>query len=160
MKAQWRSNDGPYGDATEIVNHLEHLRSQAELTPAVIVADAKNPRSPLHKYFEWNDTDAAKKYRRVQVSTLTGRLVRPNGRKVYIRVGASDASPAHFDLVTRVLRNPELRRPLARRALQQLGNWETRYADFPELREAIEALQSALNTVVRPALKQMEEASA
>lgn len=158
MKAQWRSNDGPYGDATEIFNHLEHLRSQSDLTPAAILEDAENPRSPIHKYFEWNDTDAAKKYRRVQVSSLTGRLVRPNGRKLYIRVQAGTA-PGHYDLVSRVLRNPELRRPLARRALLQLGTWETRYADFPELREAIAALQSALKNVVRPALKQMEEAT-
>lgn len=158
MKAMWRSTNGPYGDATEIADYLEHLRSKEDLTIGAVIADAEDRSSPLHKYFEWNDTDAARKYRKIQVGVLMNRLVRPNGRRVYTRIKKSDGV-SHYDLVTRVLRSPALRRPIARRGLMELKNWEVRYADFPELQGAIQALQSALKNVVRPALKEMDEVS-
>jgi hypothetical protein len=157
MRAMWRGNRGPYGDASAIATHLEHLRSQQELTSDSILADAENRSSPLHSIFEWNDTKAARRFRRVQASTLVSRIVNSEGRRIYTRVAKSGETPAHFDLMTRVLRNPTLRRPIAHRALRELKNWDTKYADFPELQEAIQALQSALKRVVRPALQRMEE---
>lgn len=156
MKAKWRNTAGTYGDATEIASHLEHLRSQAELTAISIVEDAENTSSPLHRFFEWDESAAAEKYRRKQASNLISRIARPDGRRLYAKVPRMGDTPAHFDLVTRVLKNPELRRPFARRGLMELRNWETRYQDFPELREAVEALQAALKNVIRPALKEME----
>jgi hypothetical protein len=50
---------------------LERANS-GELTPDLVLADAKSHSSPLHKYFDWDDTSAAVKYRRMQA----GKLIR------------------------------------------------------------------------------------
>lgn len=41
---------------------LEH---DGELSPAIVVDDARSSDSPLHEYFEWDDAVAAEKYRHV-----------------------------------------------------------------------------------------------
>lgn len=45
------------------------------LTPDAVVEAASDPGSPLHDYFEWDDTEAARKYRLDQARTLI-RVVR------------------------------------------------------------------------------------
>jgi len=41
---------------------------------AALVAEARSVDSPIHDYFEWEDTLAAQKYREVQARTLIARL--------------------------------------------------------------------------------------
>lgn len=40
------------------------------LTPDSVVEDAKSPRSPLHDWFEWDDTEAAHQWRLTQAREL------------------------------------------------------------------------------------------
>src|SRR3990167_2956704 len=40
------------------------------LIPEAVVKRAENPKSPLHEYFEWNDTAAAQAYRIIQAGEL------------------------------------------------------------------------------------------
>lgn len=152
----------PTGDSTTIFRHLEHLRSQEELTSDLVVGDARARTSPTHRYFEWNDTKAAHKHRKAQAAQLVAHIVQQDGekvRRVYLSVAGREGSPRHFDLASRVMRSPESRRPYARRALLQLQNWEQRYQDFPELQASLAAVKSALRRIVRPALREIEEAS-
>lgn len=44
----------------ERIHTLQNEHGQ--LTPAVVVADAKNPESPLHRMFDWNVESAAEKH--------------------------------------------------------------------------------------------------
>jgi hypothetical protein len=47
----------------EVRAHLQTLENErGQLTPAVVVADAKRPESPLHALFEWDVEAAARKY--------------------------------------------------------------------------------------------------
>lgn len=41
-----------------------------KITPAALVMAAKDERSPLHGYFEWDDAVASDKYREMQARTL------------------------------------------------------------------------------------------
>lgn len=41
-----------------------------KITPAQLVDAARQPSSPLHPYFEWNNDTAAEKYREIQARTL------------------------------------------------------------------------------------------
>jgi hypothetical protein len=45
-----------------------------ELTAESVVAEASRASSPLHRYFEWDDTVAAREYRRVQARALIRRV--------------------------------------------------------------------------------------
>ena len=44
------------------------------LTPESVLAVAKSPRSTLHAYFCWDDTEAARKYREFQAYELIRRV--------------------------------------------------------------------------------------
>jgi len=47
-------------DAVTIGRRFRRLHQQhRQLTDKIIVADAHSPRSPLHRFFEWNDAKAA-----------------------------------------------------------------------------------------------------
>lgn len=40
------------------------------ITPDIVLKEAKKKTSPLHTYFEWNDSAAAKSYRLIQAGNL------------------------------------------------------------------------------------------
>ena len=43
---------------------------KGKITPQIVLANARNKKSVLHKYFDWDDTIAAKKYRLWQARQL------------------------------------------------------------------------------------------
>jgi len=51
---------------------LNRLAKQngGKITPRMVVDAARDDNSPLHDYFEWNDSEAAEKYREMQARTL------------------------------------------------------------------------------------------
>ncbi len=52
-------------------NELEHIKArEGELTPKNILRNATSPRNPLHKWFDWKDDDAAKRWRHQQAIHL------------------------------------------------------------------------------------------
>lgn len=53
-----------------IVAAIRQLERDGRLAPADVVAEASDPASPLHDYFEWDDSEAARKYRLSQARTL------------------------------------------------------------------------------------------
>lgn len=48
--------------------------SAGQLTPAMVLADAKNPESPLHALFDWNLETAAAKYWLLQARAIIRRI--------------------------------------------------------------------------------------
>ena len=47
-----------------------YLRDGEDLNERAVVQDAADPTSPLHTYFEWDDTEAAARYRLSQAASL------------------------------------------------------------------------------------------
>lgn len=43
------------------------------LTPAIVLEEARSPAHPLHDKFEWDDSEAAEKYRKHQAGQLIRR---------------------------------------------------------------------------------------
>lgn len=56
--------------------------SRRGLTPKTLLEVAKDPRSTLHCYFEWDDSEAAQKYREYQAYELI--------RRVKVKIETSD----------------------------------------------------------------------
>lgn len=44
--------------------------THGQLTPRLVLEEARDPKHPLHDRFEWDDSIAAEKYREVQASEL------------------------------------------------------------------------------------------
>lgn len=67
-----RKNYRITGDAQVIGEELGRLCNEnaGELTPSVVVEAAQPETSPLHEYFEWDNSEAAKLYRETQARYL------------------------------------------------------------------------------------------
>ena len=53
-----------------VVERLRELENDGRLQPADVVTDARDPTSPLHSHFEWDDGAAAERYRLSQARSL------------------------------------------------------------------------------------------
>jgi hypothetical protein len=59
----------------EVAERLETLETETgRLDPADVVADARDPTSPMHSFFEWEDGEAAIQYRLGQARLLIRRV--------------------------------------------------------------------------------------
>lgn len=64
-------------------------QGKAGLTPKTVLQVAKNPRSTLHQYFCWDDSEAARRFREAQAYELIRRvkvtLQMPDNKTLTIR---------------------------------------------------------------------------
>lgn len=52
-------------------DHLQRIYDAHQaLTPEIVLSEARDPEHPLHNRFEWDDTEAAEKWRRHQAHEL------------------------------------------------------------------------------------------
>jgi len=56
---------------TAVIERMKELENeQGELTTEVVLKDASDPSSPLHEHFDWDDKEAAHKWRTEQARRL------------------------------------------------------------------------------------------
>jgi len=123
-------------------------RHHGHCSPHDIVDAAADPRSPLHREFEWDDSEAAQMYRLAQAGALVRRvkltIVRedPVTRKVKIKTTrALHSRPSQrnraggYETVGDILSDPPKRAELLETLLRELAAYRKRYADFSELAE-------------------------
>lgn len=120
--------------------HLELLRQQCkgELTPQDVLADARNPNSPLHAYFEWDDSEAAEQYRLQQARGLIRAVVavyvsddKPAVRqKAYVHI--NEPSAPHYRETGHAMSVKSTRDIVLRQAWREFQAWRKRYRDLKE----------------------------
>ncbi|MDF2622022.1 MAG: hypothetical protein K0S00_4681 [Xanthobacteraceae bacterium] len=135
-------------DAKSVGEHLELLRQQqhGELTPEDVLKDAENPNSPLHSFFEWSDTEAARQYRLHQARGLIRAVVaiytsddRPAVRtKAYVHIPEPGAP--HYREAGHAMSQTKTRQMVLQRAWRELQQWRARYKDLKEFSELFEVI--------------------
>lgn len=143
-----RFQPGAVGDANEVGKHIDFLREQCkgELTPKDVLDDAKNPNSPLHSFFEWDDSDAAEQYRLQQARGLIRAVVavyvddeKPATRiRAFVHVPEREAP--HYRSASDAMSLTRTRELVLQRAWRELQAWRKRYADLKELSTMFEAV--------------------
>lgn len=144
------------GDAQEVGETLERLRVKhgGQLSPRQVLAEASRRSSSLHKYFEWDDSEAARKYRLSQATYLIRAVVMvaaPNDQpfepvRAFVCIQGPEEQPRAFTHVREAMRNDELRNKVLARAKKELQDWQRRYADLQAFAEVFAAIDS-LNAV-------------
>lgn len=142
-----RFQSGASKDAKGVGEHLELLRKQCkgELTPEDVLADAKNDNSPLHSFFEWSDTEAARQYRLQQARGLIRAVVavyvsddKPAVRqKAYVHI--AEPSAPHYRETTQAMSQAKTRKLVLERAWREFQQWRKRYADLKEFADLYDA---------------------
>lgn len=129
------------------------------LRPEAVVEAARDDSSPLHSYFTWDDTEAARRQRlhearhliRVAVTVLPNST-EPVRAFVSLSTERGKAQPGRvtggsgYRLITKVLTDEQAREQLLADALRELEAFRRKYARLAELAPVFKAMAK-----VRPA---------
>lgn len=119
------------------------MRDGGLLRPAAVVDAARDEKSPLHGAFEWDDTEAAQKYRLLQAQSLirSFKVEIERGGKTHtvpVFIGVStdrtgDKANNPYRMLEQVVEKPDLMAVAVRDAIDQLEALRKRYAHLQEL---------------------------
>jgi hypothetical protein len=162
MVVKYKASDGARlndSQAARYGSRITHLKEKKGfVTPEIVINDAKNPKSPLHDYFDWNDREAAESWRIEQAKYLIRHIVvtiinddKPETiRQFYSITPTTDMhtdSPKVYVTLDDVLSNVDTRKEVIAYALRELEGWKARYKQYSELSGLIEILEDEIRKV-------------
>ena len=129
------------------------LLKHGRLTGEVVVKEAEDPAHPLHDRFDWDDSDAAAKWRVHQaeglIRSIKVRRVTPTGdsqvyRRFVSRREIGEVAPGEFVTVESVVGNPDREDALLRQMMREIETLRRRYSAYEDL--FAEALRRSTGT--------------
>jgi len=123
------------------------------LRPEDVVEEARDPRSPLHDQFDWDDSEAAHKWRLHQARNLIRVCVRyvavPGSEetvpcRVWVSLSTDRVADGGYRALEHVLRLKSAREQLLEDAMHEAGAFKRKYAVLSELAEVHDAISRAL----------------
>lgn len=108
-----------------------------------ILEKAKDPKSELHKCFEWDDKKAAEKWRLQQAKTLVCNLVfeMPDEKDEPIRVFHITTEQSVYKPTKMILQQPDEYQSLLNNAKAELQAFKRKYKILQELEEIFEKIE-------------------
>ena len=149
----WR--DGKDSHSAQVVGEaLAHIEGRdGTLTPDAVVASAESAKSPLHQYFDWNDSEAAKKYRlhqaRQLISSVRVTIIDETPLKTPLQafVHFADTREQNYQNLASVLSDDAKRRRLLEQGVRDLNAWRRRYQELSEFAQVFVEVDRALEKV-------------
>ena len=128
------------GEVVQAINKIAMQHPDRRATAHAVLDDARNEDSPLHSYFEWDDSKAAERFRLNQARALImhAKVCMVAGEKkfnvrAFVSLGADRIDGGGYRPIGDVMSDAERRAELLRTALSELGNFKKRYETLGEL---------------------------
>lgn len=127
----------------------QKLEESGGLTAKRLLDASRPAGAPLHDEFEWDDTEAAEKYREHQAAHIIRCIVvRPEAVaqepvRAFVNVTDNERSYRSLDVV---LQKTNLREQLLGQALKDLKAFEVKYSTLSELAEVFKAIHQLQDT--------------
>jgi hypothetical protein len=127
-------------NATDAYAEISKLN---EITPQNVVDLARNEDSVLHSDFEWNDSVAGEKYRKIQAQEMIRMFV-------FTPVKEKNEPTRVFEISTQknvykptkmIVKNEDEYQSLLKMAMQELNNFKRKYQRLTELEEVFRAIE-------------------
>lgn len=149
-------------DAEIIGPEIERLADGTGITPSAVVLAAVPRSSPLHPYFEWDDSEAAHHYRLIQARKLMGsievKIVASDGSEHRVRsffaipVAPGATREEHKFMPIEVIRaDTDMSMNVIEEAYRALTGWEQRFQTYqkimPTFQEKFGPVFDAINKV-------------
>jgi hypothetical protein len=134
------------GDPTVVAKHLHQLeRRYGALSPAIVVEEASAETSPLHRYFEWDNTVAAAKFREEQARGLLRAVLMESDAEPGVNIRAflmidTNEGGAYVNTV-RALSDSQMAEQVLARAKAELRAFKAKYAHLQKLHKVIAAIE-------------------
>lgn len=125
-------------DAEVIGSFLEEQFGEEPCTPAYVVQAARSSRSPIHRFFEWDDGVAAERYRETQARQMLRSIevVPADGgspTRAFHNITVTAGEPTSYVPAVVVWERPDLSEQVVAKALHELRVWQQRYKDYKGL---------------------------
>ena len=139
---------------TGIREELETIREKGNgfLRPQEVVEYARNPDTALHSHFEWDDDEAAEKYRLVQARALIRVVVtvEPNTSekiRAYVSLMDDRHKEGGYRVMAKVIDDVMLTDKLMEDAFKELSSFRRKYNILRSI-TGISGIMDAINAVV------------
>jgi hypothetical protein len=133
-------------------NRLEEIAVEGEITPELVLEDAKDSASPLHDYFEWDDSTAAFEWRLQQARVLIRSIDLVREDRPQETTNAYHFVKTTYVASAKVFSDEEKSRHVIDNALSELKGWQIRYKQYKEL--------AKLNDTISQGIREMEKVTA
>lgn len=139
-------------DAEDVMKELQRIQSEAgNLDPSTIVKYAEDPDSILHKYFTWDDTEAARKYREQEARYLLAAIViipyKQENKDMKISYRAIVHTGNKYKDTMTVITNPNLRKIYVAEARKELLAFKNKYAALKILIKYVDEMIMVLDKI-------------
>lgn len=143
-------------DPAQVAGRINELAKSAKVTARSVLEDGRDPGSPHHNIFEWEDTAAAEKYRLSQAGDIIRSLVivqmserepmKPT--RAFVHVMPTGEREAEYVDLNRALSDQEMRQQVLQKALDELECWRAIYQSYSEFSPIIQAIATVKSEVV------------
>jgi len=124
----------------------ERLFPDGNFDKETVIDDAKHPKSPLHKHFDWDDTTAAHAHRLVQAQKLITSfyVITSKGYEVpsVVSIRVTDSPNRTYMATNKAIESPNLCEQVIQQAINGLLQWKKRYQMFAKLPEFAKVIKS------------------
>ena len=137
LVASWKSGFGLFhADAQKVANEIAEIGESA--TPQEILEKGRDPKTELHKCFEWDDTVAAEKYRIQQARSIVHCLVIKEtddnkGNRPELRMFYKTSNDEGYKPTSIIMQNKDEYQKLLERAFAELAAFKSKYHSLAEL---------------------------
>jgi hypothetical protein len=150
----WRDGGPQYkADPTEVMKRLVRLhKKQGTIQPSAVVDDARDPKSPYHDDFTWDDEVAAEHHRLSEARRMLGSLVVVSIKgsapklkgptRAVIHARSSTGNGYHPSVA--VMNENEVRQQKLAEALSKMDYWANQYSCYEELAEIMDAIRGPI----------------
>lgn len=153
-----RFQKGAVLDPKAVGERLEELRQEfkGELTPEDVLKDAKGHNSPLHSFFEWDDSRAAQEHRLAQarrlIRSVVAVYVAPDkpARRMNAFVHIREPGAEHYRDTAAAMERVDTRKMVLGQAWRELQAWRIRYRDLKEFSALFEEMDKVAKQLPPP----------
>jgi hypothetical protein len=142
----------------DVGREIERLAEKfnQQLEPQHVVAEARNPRSPLHNAFNWDKEQAAEQYwlitARNLLKSVQVTIITPEHEERIVPVFVStlkkkDAQHRQYSSTEYAMGDPELRKEVLKLALREFASLRRKYAELSELAIIFAAVDKSMKSI-------------
>lgn len=152
VKYVWKGGAGIKEESTaQIVGErLAQIEQEnGALKAEFVVSDARSDNSPLHRFFEWDDTKAADQHRlwqarslitHIHVKTIDQHEVKSPTR-AFVNLKPEPEAERTYENIVSVMSDEMKRKRLLARAREEFNMWRNRYQNLDELADVFKAFE-------------------
>lgn len=148
-------------DPQAVANRILELSSQGKHPTAWdVLEDGRRIDAPQHNIFEWEDSVAAEQYRLSQAGSILRSVVIVRNDttdikkpiRAFVHVIPPEQKDAAYVDIVEAMSNPEMRKQVLEKALDELESWQETYNGYVEFQPVVEAIGKVRHAVREEAM--------